>query len=333
MECNSYGIFINIAKNIVTLIRILAPILLIFSLMYIFISIMRNPDEKKNYNKIRNAMIATVIIFFIVNIVDALLIMLGSSTEFSNCWNRDYDIRYNSNYIQPYETDKEKSTIVTDPDNYEKGELQGTLSKSKNTKVVFIGNSKTYVSNIPDKFGKIAANAGYKVTVSSITEGGQTLSGHSSTKASAIQKSYDIAVLQEQTDTMESNLPLYTSGAKAVANLLRQGNSNVSIYVRQCWGLKSNVNNSLHKAVQNNAATVASAINGTVINDGLAWDRYGNMSALYSDDTHQSNAGAYLSAICIYKALSNSDPTNITYYGGLDENTAKQFQKIAKDVC
>lgn len=86
---------------------------------------------------------------------------------------------------------------------------------------------------------------------------------------------------------------------KAVANLLRQGNGNVSIYVIQGWGLKSNVNNSLHRAVQNNASTVALSIDITVINIGLVWDKYRNMSELYSDDTHQSNAGAYLSAICI----------------------------------
>ena len=45
--------------------------------------------------------------------------------------------------------------------------------------------------------------------------------------------------------------------------------------------------------------------------------------------THQSKKGAYLSAICIYKALTNEDPTNIKYYAGISSTTVKKdFKKL-----
>ena len=148
----------------------------------------------------------------------------------------------------------------------------------------------------------------------------------------SLNKNYDIVVLQEQTDAMQSNLSGYKSGAIGIAKQLRRANNNVSIYVRECWSYLS-ASSSIHKAVQTNALSVAQAINGTVIKDGQAWDRYGINNGLYEDDTHQSRKGAYLSAICIYKALTNEDPTKINYYADIDSRTAKRFQEIARDVC
>ena len=332
MECSHYSVFINLSKNLITIIQIIAPVVLIVSLIIIFIKMMRAPDEKKNYNRLKNAFLATIVIFFMVNIVDALLIALGNSNEFTTCWNNSKKTSFDSTYI-PSSDKKKKTGIIDDSSKYEKGVSQGHLSTSKTTKVVFIGNSKTYVSNIPGLFGNIANSAGYNVIVTSITEGGKTLSWHANNNATKLQQPYDIAILQEQTDTMETNLALYSSGAKQVASFLRKGNSKIGIYIRQCWGLKSRINTPYHQIVQDNAKSVSSLISGDIINDGLAWDQFGNPSILYSDDTHQSLEGAYLSAICIFKTISNSDPTNVNYYGGLDEKIARQFQKIAKDVC
>ena len=289
--------------------------------------------KKKEFKKISNSILALVIVFLVPVIVNAFMLLLDDSTDISLCWNSVNKTNLNtSSYVDPHNS--KKNSILPSSSDYEKGNerTNTTLEKNKNMKIAFIGNSKTYVHDIPGIFQKIASKGGYNVSITSITSSGKTLSWHASNSANSIKKNYDIAVLQEQTDTMQSHLGRYKSGAVNVANELRSANSNVSIYVRECWSYNS-VSSSTHKAVQTNAASVASAIGGTVIRDGQAWDRYGNDSELYQDSTHQSKKGAYLAAICIYKALTGEDPTNIKYNAGISSTTANRFKEIARDVC
>ena len=333
--CNTQAIanILLLLKNIFNLILIIAPILAIISLVIILTKLTINPEEKKLIKKLSNSIKALVMIFFIPMIVNVVMLMLDDSTDISLCWNSVNKTNLNSSsYVDTH--NGKKNSILPSSNDYEIGNerTNSTLDKNKNMKIAFIGNSKTYVHDIPGIFNKIASEGGYNVSVTSITSGGKTLSWHASNSANSIKKKYDIAVLQEQTDTMQSHLGRYKSGAVNVANELRSANSNVSIYVRECWSYNS-VSSKVHKAVQTNAASVASLIGGTVIKDGQAWDRYGNDNELYQDSTHQSKKGAYLSAICIYKALTNEDPTNIKYYARISSTTAKRFQEIARDVC
>ena len=67
-ECQSpvlQGV-LSITKNVLLLIQIISPILLILSLTYNITGIMQNPDDsKKRMAKLKNSVIALVIIFFI----------------------------------------------------------------------------------------------------------------------------------------------------------------------------------------------------------------------------------------------------------------------------
>lgn len=333
--CNTQAMasIILILKNIFNIIMIIAPILAIISLTFKISKIVLNPDEKKEFKKINNSILALILVFLVPVIVNAFMLLLDDSTDISLCWNSVNKTNLNSSsYVDPH--NNKKNSILPSSDDYEKGNerTNTTLDKNKNMKIAFIGNSKTYVHDIPGIFKKIALEGGYNVSITSITSGGKTLVWHASNSANSIKKNYDIAVLQEQTDTMQSHLGRYKSGAVNVANELRSANSSVSIYVRECWSYNS-VSSRVHKAVQTNASSVASAIGGKVIKDGQAWDRYGNDNELYQDSTHQSKKGAYLSAICIYKALTNEDPTNIKYNAGISSTTAKRFKEIARDIC
>jgi len=48
-------------------------------------------------------------------------------------------------------------------------------AKNKTYKILFVGNSKTYINDIPAKFKGLAKAAGYKVDITEATEGGRTL--------------------------------------------------------------------------------------------------------------------------------------------------------------
>ncbi len=108
-------------KNISNLIFILSPILGIISLAILLVKMASNPDDKKGLKKIKNILMAIVIIFFIPTIVTALLYIIGEDNEAVACYFNSSEIITNgeAKYIQI--EDKEKKSLIEDPSNYEKG--------------------------------------------------------------------------------------------------------------------------------------------------------------------------------------------------------------------
>lgn len=319
-------------KNTLTIIQIIVPIILIVMASIRLAQVVRNPEDKTSKKKIINTFLAAIIIFFIPMFINLIFNILGNNTTFSECWNKA-NFSTATDYIEIEQ--KKRNKIYTNPDEYEKGvpNSQGIcLSKTKTTKILFVGNSKTYVNDIPNKFANIASNAGYKVSVSSVTEGGQTLQNLANKYSSKITSSaYDCIILQEQTDAYESAGSTYSNGIKKVTNMVRSKNNKAKVYVRALWILDSSSSSARNKSY---SATekYAKENNAGVIYDGKAFDnsrsKYPDIN-LYNDDRHQSKNGAYLSALVIYKTLSNDNPTKITYYAGINNNTAKKLQSIA----
>ena len=87
--CNSASLsaLLVIVKRVLTIIQILVPIILIVSCIISFTELVANPDQKGGTKKILNKFLAAVIIFFIPVLMNAVMGLLGESSEFSNCWN------------------------------------------------------------------------------------------------------------------------------------------------------------------------------------------------------------------------------------------------------
>lgn len=108
-------------KNLLNLIMILAPILAIIFLAITFINIARNPDDKKLTPKIRNTLLALAIVFFIPVIVNALMYMIGEKYTLSNCWINATAPNKNVKYIKTHEDKRKPSSVIIEPEEYEKG--------------------------------------------------------------------------------------------------------------------------------------------------------------------------------------------------------------------
>ena len=204
------------------------------------------------------------------------------------------------------------------------------VTTNKTLKILFVGNSKTYVNDIPAKFQGLAKAGGYKVSVTSATEGGKTLKYLASKYKSKINKSYDIVILQEQTDAYKSEYETFLSGAKSISKMVKDKNTNVKIFVRQTWVKKDSSSSVINKAYKN-AENVAKNIGASLIYDGKAMYKL-NSGSLFKDNTHQSAKGAYLSACSIYNAVFERSPVGLSYKAGLSDSTVKKLQKTANDV-
>lgn len=220
-----------------------------------------------------------------------------------------------------------------------------TPSNNVKTKkiVLFVGNSKTHrethlSQSIANIFTSMANASGYEIDVTKATINSSTLLNTYNLRKSVIaSKAFDVVVLQEQTASAEgSDVTTFLNGAKKIRELVITKNPNVRIYQRTSWGLKANLGTGIQTRMYNNVNLVASKIEAKVILDGKTFDsslkNYPSI-AMYSDTTHQSNYGAYLAAACVYKTVLGEDPRKITYYGFIDESTAKKMQEIANDTC
>lgn len=140
LECynQTLGNFFAVTKNILSLIQIVGPILCIISLTVSFINMMTNPDEKKTPNKIKNAAIALVVLFFIPLLINVVMGLVSDNTQVSACWKNATFNNAQPSYIDPYNSGDKKK--ISSSGDYEKSTA---TRKSSSSVVVFLGDSRT----------------------------------------------------------------------------------------------------------------------------------------------------------------------------------------------
>ena len=91
MDCNNatLGIILYYFKNILNIIWIVGPLLAIISLTINFIMLVKDPEDKKAPKKIKNSLIALVVLFMIPALVNAFMLIANDSFEISACWKKD----------------------------------------------------------------------------------------------------------------------------------------------------------------------------------------------------------------------------------------------------
>lgn len=76
-----------VVKNILGLLQIIGPLAAIVSIVWQFVKLTANPDDKKGLSKIRNSAIALVVLFMIPVVTNAAFALLDDSLVISDCWN------------------------------------------------------------------------------------------------------------------------------------------------------------------------------------------------------------------------------------------------------
>ncbi len=209
-----------------------------------------------------------------------------------------------------------------------------STSRDSGTRILFVGNSKTYTNDIPGKFAKICKSMGKKVSVSTVAVGSSSLTETAKKEKKQISKgTYDYVVIQDHTSTV-TNYSKYLKGAKSVVKLVKKKNPKVKVVVRNIWLKKTSSKKSIEKAYSN-TKKVAKKLNARISQDGPAFElckqKYPGIS-LYTDNKHPSKRGAYLSACCVYCAIFRESPVGCKYYGGISKTKAKKLQQIAAAV-
>ncbi len=227
-------------------------------------------------------------------------------------------------------------------------------------KVLFLGNSYTYVNDLPKIIEDIANKEGKKIIHESVTPGGCTLFQHveSQNSLSKIRKgNWDYVILQEQSQlpvidyyrqnklkpsykALYDSIMLYNPSAKVVGYMTwgrRYGgqqcvNFGDGLYCSADFVDFNHMQDTLTVAYCENAY----ATNSYVAPVGEAWKAalLANPElVLHSpDNSHPSYDGSYLAACVFYSVFWNESPVGIFHNELIDDTKAELLQNIANDV-
>jgi hypothetical protein len=231
--------------------------------------------------------------------------------------------------------------------------VTGSIGQTKN--VLFLGNSYTYVNDLPGTIGTLANSFGDTLTHDQNTPGGYTMQGHSA-NATSLGKiaigGWDFVAIQSQSQEpsfppsqVETDVYPYAeiicdsiSSADDCAEPLffmtwgrKNGDaSNCPFYPPICTygGMQQRLRESYLEMANDNDASVSPV--------GAVWKQVRDSLPaleLYSpDESHPSVAGTYVAACTFYAAIWRKSPVGSSFISTLSASDAHAIQLLAERV-
>ena len=215
------------------------------------------------------------------------------------------------------------------------------------TRVLFVGNSYTYVNDLPDTFAALAASGGHPVEVGMAAQGGWTLARHAASADSLQQidaQKWTYVVLQEQSEipsVPQSELQSMYPAARTLVQKIRADGAIPLFYLtmahRDGWpesGMPDYA--SMQARLEAGTLQVAQNLQAGVVPVGAAWallhGQDPRLDLWQSDGSHPTVQGTYLAACVFYAAIFQSSPVGLSYGDGLSGGQARLLQQAAADA-
>lgn len=230
-----------------------------------------------------------------------------------------------------------------------------SIFSQKTKRVLFLGNSYTYVNNLPQIIADIANSKGDTLIFDSNTPGGYTLQGHY-TNSTSLNKimlgNWDFVVLQEQsqlpsfpdTDVQYDVFPY----AKKLDSLINKYNTCAETIFYMTWGRKNgDAANCAYWAPVCTYEGMDSLLylrymqmtkdnNAVVSPVGAVWryirKNHPNIELYQTDESHPSVAGSYAAACAFYTLIFRKNPEQITFNFSLPAADARNIKTAVKTI-
>lgn len=219
-------------------------------------------------------------------------------------------------------------------------------------KVLFIGNSYTYVNNLPQLVKDIALSKSDTLVFDQSVFGGATFQTHHTspqTYTKIKSQNWDVVVIQGQSQEPSlsiSNVMNYSyPNAKKLADSVRIEHPCAEVLYFMTWGRKnSDADNcptyspscsyaGMQGRLRESYLMFADSFNAACAPVGVAWKTFRNnypLVELYDmDESHPSINGSYLAACVFYSSIFQKAVSGATYYATVDPVTAQNIQTIA----
>ena len=221
-------------------------------------------------------------------------------------------------------------------------------------KVLFIGNSFTYVNDLPKMVSDIAQSLGDKIEYDMSAPGGYSLMQHSkdqNTLSKIKSKSWDFVVLQDQSEfpalqdsRVENEVIPY---ALKLNDDIHLSNYRTKIIFFETWGYKTGDTQycngtptlcnyeSMQEQLFKSYSKMAQKTDDLLAPIGEAWklsqQTHPEIELYESDNRHPSPEGTYLSACIFYMKFFNKDVIGASNLS-ISSSYAKILQQIAEQT-
>jgi hypothetical protein len=216
------------------------------------------------------------------------------------------------------------------------------------TRVLFIGDSSTYVNDLPTTFADLAWSAGYRVDTETLASGGETLAGHvadPATESVITSQQWNTVVLQDQSESPASPAAQQSEMYPAVTQLvamIRDAGAEPLLFLT--WGHESGwpedgltPYTSMQAAVDQGSLGIAGHLNVPIAPVDAAWQSVNagqaNAQLWQGDGVHPTTAGRYLAACVFFAAIFHRSPAGLSYVDGLSPAEAAMLQRAAASTA
>jgi hypothetical protein len=234
--------------------------------------------------------------------------------------------------------------------------MAGPLYAQDDTlRVLFVGNSHTYVNDLPTIFLNLAQSGGHPVIKDMSAPGGYTLQQHSTnatTLAKIGQGTWDYVVLQEQSEypviEYYRDSSMYPS-ARILDSLIRSYGQQTAFYMTWGWrdGGTHTINGhssppfrdyfQMQDSVTSAYMRIAGELNALLIPAGNAWKIAKTIDSSLVlwlvDGYHPQLIGSYMTACVFYERFFNESPVGLSYTAGIVPETAAFLQTCANQAA
>lgn len=208
--------------------------------------------------------------------------------------------------------------------------------------LLFLGNSATYVNDLPATLVSLCENQGIHITQKQVVKGGCFLKSHAENPIvyEEIAKGYDVVFFQENGNAMttEEEREKSLEGCKKLVDAARKAGSQCWFYVRPPYGNNLAEYNSFDQCIlfDKHFTSVARQWNVecAYINRAFAAAiKHRNISLWGPDNAHTGVQGAYLAVCTFYASLFGRTATELNTAYGISQEDAAVLQQIADKVA
>lgn len=215
------------------------------------------------------------------------------------------------------------------------------------TRVLFIGNSYTYVNDLPDTFGALARAGGHRVATGVAAQGGWTLADHvksADTTTAIASTKWDVVVLQEQSEIpsiAQFRTDQMYPAARELVQKVRDDGARPLFFLtwahRDGWP-ENRLSDFASMQAQLDAGYEAIAkelmVDAAPVGDAWAFVlAQASRPNLWQDDgSHPTVAGTYLAACVFYAEVFHQSPVGVPFNGGLPHATMELLQQAAAET-
>lgn len=228
-----------------------------------------------------------------------------------------------------------------------------SISHAEKRRVLFLGNSYTYVNDLPNTLKYLALYLGDTIETDSYTPGGstlQTLSADANTLAKIQLGNWDYVVVQAQ--SQEPSFPPAQVAtdtypyAHIIDSMIHAINPCAETIFYMTWGRKNGdagncagypvicTYEGMQMRLRESYLEMTQTNNATCSPVGVAWRTYRNafpsVDLYQADESHPSVNGTYLAACVFYSTIYQKSTVGATYLlGGVGNGDAADMQLVA----